>query len=150
MDTSETYIRMCEKAEEIQTLRDLGRDGDFYYGEIDSLVYKPMPKRVFVNCHDEFEQYANESLAELTKGAIWLPRQDQLQEMVKEWDTPASLFLHGVPTLSSDEYWTEEDTKTECYYRALTSWEQLWLAFVMKRCYNKIWSIDKEGWIKDE
>lgn len=34
------------------------------------------------------------------------------------------------------------NVSTETYY----SFEQLWLAFVMKENFNKIWNFEKEGW----
>ena len=55
MDTSETYVKMCEKAEEIQkNANDISVLSD-KFPDVNSFW---------------------------AKGNIWLPRQDQLQEMV--------------------------------------------------------------------
>ena len=105
MDTSEQYIKMCEKAKEIQGQR---------WGHITD---------------DNF--WDNQRLP----WAVWLPRQDQLQEMVKEkftgWTYP------GV--LNKLQKFCFEIS----YYNSM---EQLWLAFVMKEKYSKVW--DGENWIK--
>ncbi len=110
MDTSETYVKMCEKAEEIQSL---------------------MPKII--------------GSPEEENRKVWLPRQDQLQEMLgfntvatvnNQWygGGPLGLiqaFNHFISSLRTDEI-------------AFRSMEQLWLAFVMKEKHNKMW--DGELW----
>ncbi len=82
MDTSETYVKMCGKAEEIQALRreekhhDTGKwlNGDFYGSVLDA--------RVFVVSRGN-DAWADEPYyIHHPSEAIWLPRQDQLQEMV--------------------------------------------------------------------
>ena len=105
MDTSERYIKMCVKAEEIQKL-DKDEDNNFY-------EYSPYP-----NCHGHHMP-------------VWLPRQDQLQEMVvKEEEVPNKLsYRFALWTLFSGN--------------KFTSMEQLWLAFVMKEKFNKIWGGEK-------
>ena len=69
---------------------------------------------------------------------IWLPRQDQLQEMVcGGW---------GLQTICTR---IEEFSKASDGGVSITidgSMEQLWLAFVMKEKYNKIWN--GEEWLK--
>ena len=77
---------------------------------------------------------------------VWLPRQDQLQEMLGETHSvrPISLvgFLHQV--LNEDLTCTEEVPCNGCveeakYWRSFGSMEKLWLAFVMKEKFNKAW-----------
>ena len=72
MDTSEQYIKMCEKAKEIQKLKP-NRWGDC------------------ISAHIDKEWFATTSL-HLDRD-IWLPRQDQLQEIYLEnkGGTPAQL-----------------------------------------------------------
>jgi len=65
---------------------------------------------------------------------IWLPRQDQLQEMVAPKEDVQHLLLHfynrvGALFNEKDKPWLQ-----------FKSFEQLWLAFVMKEKYNKIWN----------
>jgi len=81
----------------------------------------------------------------------WLPRQDQLQEIM-EWE-------NNIPTevvwklRQFHEYYDPPPCMSTKYYKSqppnytlqFTTMEQLWLAFVMKEKYNKIW--DKDNWI---
>jgi len=88
---------------------------------------------------------------------IWLPRQDQLQEMVKDpidWSQDFFEFWYA--------FFGDED-RDDCGACLVTpgwasgikegirhgvmqfdSWEQLWLAFVMHELHSKVW--DGEGW----
>ncbi len=111
MDTSEQYIKMCD-CEEIQS----GRNAYPYNREED----------------DFYRYYPNARFAD-SKSTIFLPRQDQLQEMVKDryygqspWSL-LSVFFHW-----SLEVYTHDFGET--------SMEQLWLAFVMKEKFSKTWN----------
>jgi len=126
MDRSETYIKMCEKAEEIQTTWE-PIDGDYVYRVIGQ--HKQLLPRVsIVN-----------SRAYWPKGVqVWLPRQDQLQEMLlKPTNTQFDSILR---LLNFFSIFVAVNTN-------LTSMEQLWLAFVMKEKYNKVWS--GEEWVSE-
>lgn len=83
MDTSKKYLKMCEKAVEIQQLQ--------------------------------------------STSIIWMPRQDELQDMV--W----------LGTATSIYYQLRHITEFQMKYSCQTM-EQLWLAFVMKEKYNKTWN----------
>ncbi len=70
---------------------------------------------------------------------IWLPRQDDLQKMVADTiDCPShsscAIFINVGHRMHQwcDEAWD--------YWMRFTSMEQLWLAFVMKEKYNKVWN----------
>ncbi len=110
MDTSESYIKMCEKATEIQKLE------------------RVIPDRVFKVC----ETYPYQ---------IWLPRQDQLQEML---DTDIFKILDrfiswiGNWDCEINDYCVLNGFRLEI--EEYKSMEQLWLAFVMKEKYNKVWN----------
>jgi len=67
---------------------------------------------------------------------IWLPHQDQLQEMVEAVDT-SPYKLHLALTR-----WLEIEVGLPPPYDSM---EQLWLAFVMKERHNKTW--DGDNWI---
>ncbi len=129
MDTSETYIKMSD-CEEIQS-RWIPSNGDF------TLRFKHNRGIVEVHHNRELTAYFDKS------DYIWLPRQDQLQEMVVQypddepWVTFTSLrdFVMEAPITRSRN--TEQ----------FKSWEQLWLAFVMKEKWNKTW--DGEHWIDE-
>ncbi|MCK5236306.1 MAG: hypothetical protein KAR06_04895 [Deltaproteobacteria bacterium] len=100
MDTSETYMKMCN-CKEIQGARP-------------ALPFSAKEWWIW-------NEYGD---------TVWLPRQDQLQEMVSDGDCAYDLFHRF-------EIWVN------CYDAEISqlelSMEQLWLAFVMKEKYNKVW-----------
>jgi hypothetical protein len=69
---------------------------------------------------------------------VWLPRQDQLQEMVftNERDTINVQANRIINQFALVPYGGTSCTAT-CY---LKTWEQLWLAFVMHEKYGKHWN----------
>ena len=148
---TENYIKMCGKAEEIQ--KNLLGSGDFYayYDEVwESVAFdtKKLKTGFKVGVYyeilrgqesDELNLYLNRK--DSHKGIlIWLPRQDQLQEMVKTDEVTPELAV--CDHLFHFVFWVKE-----CSY-PFTSMEQLWLAFVMKEKYNKAW--DGENWVKEK
>jgi len=70
----------------------------------------------------------------LDNKSIWLPRQDQIQEMTgyknKDYCMMSDFFY----------YWKEEDAMNKDF----TSFEQAWLAFYMLERHRKSWG--KKGW----
>lgn len=112
MDTSETYIKMCEKAEP------------------DLIFQTP---RLLEDTHN---YWASRGFGIPSLHPVWLPRQDQLQEMVggfeagfidwREWKKNIYPSFGG---------YTNPFSKL-----GFTSFEQLWLAFVMKEKYDKVWN----------
>ena len=138
MDTSETYIKMCEKATEIRANHE--------YVEGDIVAYlrsKNYQKFSWASeGKPQIELYVEGHIFDITKIEFcWLPRQDQLQEMVptKIAGTKPNLKMISEFTHFFD-YWD-----TMGIPAILTTWEQLWLAFVMKEKYNKAWN--GEDWI---
>jgi len=86
-----------------------------------------------------------ESMCNGERDWIELPTQDQLQEMLGnelgellELLNKYSLYYIDDNGIRSD-FW---------FVHRLTSMEQLWLAFVMKEKYGKVWN--GENWIKEE
>jgi len=137
MDTSETYIKMCEKAEEIQKLRK-----DWVVGDIYFIHYCPTGWIAYasIGCSGEdcgsLQDMSEDRLIRLD-GETWLPRQDQLQEMAEVKSSGRLIYefhywyinhLVGVPIDENEKYFFQ------------MSMEQLWLAFVMKEKCNKIWN----------
>jgi len=135
MDTSETYIKMCD-CEEIQGQWEL-EIGDFFCDdeEIQVVWYEGMESREQINRRREY--YKNKMQPK------WLPRQDQIQDMIGKdllykpheesfvYDTVCDLYhLYGEAQFNTD----------------METWEQLWLAFYMHEKHSKIW--DGEKWIK--
>ena len=68
---------------------------------------------------------------------VWLPTQEQLQEMI-DWNIYQLTARFG-------EMVHYEAGNDKNFF---TSMEQLWLAFVMKEKYNKVW--DGENWVKEK
>ena len=119
MDTSEQYIKMCEEAGEIQGLA------------------LPLAVRK--------SEYQSTNGADMSKRGdwwhlnTWLPRQDQLQEIVFTFDRINPIhfdtlfeFVHYIETVGYGDL-------VHIY-----SMEQLWLAFVMKEKWGKVW--DGKNW----
>jgi len=147
MDTSETYIKMCEKAEEIQAKRIIGEP----YEEGDCWAYLlKRSKRKYDMWIKSWVglEHSDEYGIEIRKSNhIWLPRQDDLQKMVSIKDSysltsPPHKLVQAFRNFCLKTYgysWgdvTEESEET----KMLTSMNQLWLAFVMKELHSKEWA----------
>ena len=105
------YVKMCEKSDEIQN----EFEGNEY--DIGCLLSNINPKKNLIVFVYQLLENPTSFPGKEYGGLVWLPRQDQLQEMV------------------------EKDN----FSVKATSMEQLWLAFVMKEKYNKQWN--GEGWV---
>ena len=133
MDISKEYVLMCEKAGKIQNEWGVC-DGDFFYNKdtrITGTALVPFGTDIWNKRYK-----------------IWLPRQDQLQEMIIGKTTYADLEEQFNNTLNT---WFEisynfDPKIDEKLDMAHWSMEQLWLAFVMVEKYNKIWN--GKDWIK--
>ena len=117
MDTSKEYIEMCQKAGEIQSI----------WGN-----RKYLNRCVF---NRNWFDTSNEIY-------IWLPRQDQLQDMVEAHLSIKSNYNHILYHLIA---WLDKFPRGEYLKYLQYSMEQLWLAFVMHEKFNKKW--DGEEWI---
>jgi len=71
---------------------------------------------------------------------VWLPRQDQLQKIV-DLEIPFIIYEFNKFIIDGikKDYTTQFD-----------SMEQLWLSFVMKEKYRKVWNDKKEIWENPE
>lgn len=123
MDTSPEYVKMCEEAEEIQELRP-DEWGDFLYFKDDEEYRTVCCIR---HCSMNIGYYDIDN-------SIWLPRQDQLQGMVKikNVDSQIKLIIYFYVWL---KHFSKINPEKEKY-----SMEQLWLAFVMYEKYQKHWN----------
>jgi len=120
MDTSEQYIKMCD-CPEIQN----GHKPEFgdYFRLIDGVV--------ICESGDLSIKYE----CDYGSNPIWLPRQDQLQEMMKygfkhELDINLARYFHAW-LINKPNQITD------------ASMEQLWLAFYMHEKHGKIWNGEK-------
>ena len=118
MDVTSEYVKQCEKAVEIQNK---SPRKDFMDLEFSSGVYfSPDGNRWFRKMNGD-------------RVYIWLPRQDDLQGMIK--GEPAAVLVNLGEWAQSNEMGNINTT----------SYEQLWLAFVMKE-YGKVWN--GEEWVR--
>jgi len=117
MDISIEYVMMCRMAEEIQS--------------------EGKKQGVFTSKHD-FLKYVSEGCCNVS---VWLPRQDQLQEMLdgEHWEKICKLYTFGNSRQNDTIYLNSDKFNTL---------EQLWLAFVMHEKYQKKWSSEEQKWIK--
>jgi len=152
MDTTPKYILMCEKAVEVQNyfrqkVKEMNKKK--YCG---TLIGDPVDLRSQGYClkhkcllgegvegnikcykHEDCDNYEGWS-----QNYILLFRQDQLQEIL------------GFETYELLDICSESDgIMWQALHDYATSMEQLWLAFVMKEKYNKLWSETKKDWVKD-
>jgi len=127
MDQSSDYIKMCESSKVLQ--KQWKPDfGDFFVSMSLGLTSACQP---IVSDLEKKKTYLK------TIKAVWLPRQDQLQEMVIEkYATPWDLAIAFSNVLMDDN---------ASYFDNFDSMEKLWLAFVMLGKYKKKW---KDGeWV---
>jgi hypothetical protein len=115
VDTSKEYIKMCQKAVEIQDIW----IPEMYdkYGSIDGEIGWTL-KHTDLYSHEK-------------RKMVWLPRQDQLQDMMTDYDQlsifePMS-FISG--TIDFKQMLLDDKT-----------WEHCWLVYVMKRQFLKVWN----------
>ena len=164
IDTTEKYIKMCEKAIVIQRYW-IPMEGDFittsngiivlstnimgfhwhecHLHEIRIPVCKPIEitfERNKLSDTINFK-YAEFNIKQI-HNPIWLPRQDQLQDMVeltgyKENDKTVDLWILGDFTEFTGNNW-----------KTFVTMEQLWLAFVMHKKYGKVWDDEQGNWVK--
>jgi len=160
MDLEKQYIKMCEKAVEIQKLWEpflgdlcmhpIGEWGDtcgIVLNKIKSnsdkiYIYRGTAS-VFNNTftYDNYETFTKNS-------CIWIPHQNQLQKIAKkEGESLESLvssfwyWIQGpdhqvsIPTKSVQKSW-EDWNNYICVFKSM---EELWLAYIMDILFDKIW-----------
>ena len=130
MDTSEVYVKMAD-CEEVQGQKDLiiqpYRDGNFYWDKTN--------KKIRIDsCYGDMDSH------------IFLPRQDQIQEMLDfapatHWAIDFVVEIYGY---IEDGHRSYLSGCMKEYYQQFQSWEQLWLVFYMHEKHGKTW--DGEMW----
>ena len=143
MDKTAKYIEMCNKAKEVQKVW-VKASGDFFY---DHSHVKILMDRGFEK--DESIAYSAVSVKCIPLVYVrfcWLPRQDQLQSIAGTiWGmdyTHPCTFGEGMVA----HIW-EGCPEVQTYYWSMKTWEQFWLAIVMKEKYQKVWSTTKKDWV---
>ena len=121
MDQSSDYIKMCESAKVIQKKWE-PEVGDFF---VSMSLGMASPSQPIISDLEKKASYLK------TLKAVWLPKQDQLQEVVMEnYATPWDLAIAFSNVLMADK---------ASYFDKFDSMEKLWLAFIMREKYRKQW-----------
>lgn len=146
MDLSKEYVDMCEKAHEIQMGLTSINHGDFifYRWYENKIIIDEDGSREYKKEYSKTDTYCDEN-PPLEK-FIWLPRQDQLQEMVDKEDCNIIYRKYkgkheGTMYYAKEAYVKEQWTP----YLAFDSREQVMLALVMLNKFNKKW--EDGNWI---
>ena len=142
------YIDMCEQSKELQELRgpDLWQEGDF----VTDKVFKDWennraPRCYFVHTDESDEPYQ-------MYNPVWLPRQDQLQQLMYEKLLGHNISLRAVTLPNGDTGWVGEfqisnvTAPVECPQFMGGCLEEIWLQLFMFINHNKIWKSGK--WAK--
>ena len=137
MDTSKKYIKMCDCIEVQSCKSGLDRN-DFF-----RINYDNIPDLT------NFVFFVTGHIGDLSVGkeAIWLPRQDQIQEMLvqiplgvsvdNDWQKVCIGFVRYVTTSAYYFFHVEKGL--------YGSMEQLWLAYYMHEKHGKVW--DGDRWV---
>lgn len=142
MDTSPEYIKQCEKAVEIQRMANRGVKLN-----PKNYVYCPTHSNLITMIFGEYECVecpVKWVRGDSIDGWLWLPTQDQLQDILV---TDLGIAYQISFMLLDDLFdWLKTlsyNDKCQIY-----SYEQLWLAFVMFSKYGKTWN--GEDWISEQ
>jgi len=136
MDTTPKYIKMCEMAEEIQEGWE-PKEGNCAYS-LRGGAYILFTQVILIG----------DALGRFKFDHTWLPRQDQLQEMInQDCVLHEQIELFGEWCNPYDEYQRDHCRRMQNYVESLASFEQLWLAYVMHEKYGKVWDDKKEEWV---
>lgn len=158
MDTTPEYIKQCGKAtadlhdyylENHSSLRPLFIY-DFATERVSMLMWVPNVLRkklgikensiiVSIESDKDRGMWIQEGTRESDKPVVILWRQDQLQEIWREGE--AGLAVGEVKLLIEWMY------QNKSYVFDFDTHEQLWLAFVMKEKYGKVWN--GEEWVEE-
>ena len=148
MDTSKQYIKMCDcpEIQEQYNSTDFNFLWDYtlrYDYDHDELKYKEY-RKIEVAGFPFLGQHIFETYDGYEWSCIWLPSQDQLQEMHHWYPN-----VYGI-AIEFNNYIQETQSKIAqdiLNSEQLPSMGQLWLAFVMKEKYSKRWLTDSQEWV---
>lgn len=128
---------MCEKAEEIQNSK-FSKDAEYWIIDAGDMFSTPSFGIVVYGSKTE-EAY------QIERESVWLPRQDQLIEMVGDGNGIFGGYADFIDQFEKyvaktiDRIWQKDRFR-------YTSFEQLFMMFVMSVKYDKIW--EKRTWTK--
>ncbi len=140
MDTTAQYIKQCEQAREIQeSWRWVGGD---WWVQTDTKVVYCIPSKTYSHAWRGDRYMCMYDPPELTRYlCIWLPRQDQLQDMViLTFDIWQKLDHFA------DMGWLDGYAYFGDSFEHIDTYEKAWLCFVMYHEHKKLWDKEKEQW----
>lgn len=145
---TKNFVNQCEQAEEIQKDGSKIIDGDYYYWSVDKRIHMSFTEDFtrehgYVVHHPEQWDYLDD------RKCIWLPTQEQLQEMVLP--TLREKYNNSAPLrkMGGEGNWVIDlfcGCVNEDRLFHSNNMNELWLAFVMYEKYDKIWT--GERWVK--
>jgi len=150
MDFSKQYILMCEQAEELQDSW-LPTYGDYVVSAQHCLRNKKSNPNLLIVQEYQYKDTFKKHIKKEEKliysfykngsrdvkhrvDKVWLPRQDQLQNILFVQKSVKACFWRDIHGLSKDFY------LYAFQHPELKTFEQLWLAFIMILLYNKIFN----------
>lgn len=122
---------MCCKADEIQNLWDI-KNGDFY------VIKKSRKAKLFILNYWK----ARDDISEPKSLFFWIPRLDQLQEMIDWTKWECSIIKRK----NFEFRYKNIDGEQRQTFVTGDTLEQVWLAFVMSERYGKVWDEKNEEW----
>lgn len=139
---------MCQKASEIQNLwRPQQCDVIIEISDLEGGISFCRPAASIVQVANMYydekdeENYLREC-EEMKEQALWLPRQDQLQSMIEPDSARVFSFMNKVIGKKYHDYSKKIVVGApELFF----SMEQLWMAYIMKEKFDKVWN--EEEWV---
>lgn len=131
---NETFISMCREAKEIQAVW-VPKIGDKCF-DIDDL------NGLGIELVDEGDVFCN-SQKDYWEGYIWVPRIEDLQEI--HYNNYLGQHVSTTEKSFHRWFWQEYNNKEKSCLENY-DWNELWLCFVMNKCFNKQWN--GETWVE--
>ena len=146
MDFTIKFIRMCERLKELQEIK-MTSIGLNLIAQLDRMDIYWIPSAHKID-------FVKDDFVQLKFGSIvWLPRQDQLFEIV--WNEKLQMGLIGgkyarsaMGILNEVAEWAEE--KYFLYSHNFKTLQQLLLAWVASIKWGLVWNDEKETWEKEK
>lgn len=128
---TDNYILMCDQAKQLQNAWE-PKDWDIFVyrdsEEMDIMMYME-------------EEYNRKEMWIVDGIYIWLPTQEQLQEMMPKSDVTSLVeYIKNVELRYHDRF---DENAVGYFTGTFISLTELWLAFVVKERWNKIWTGEK-------
>jgi len=159
----DTYIKMCKEAKQLQKLWKpkvgdfVWRRYNFFNEEIDKRIWNKREEIIILTYASDVDGYFHATKNGETRifnshneahkaTCVWLPTEEQLQGIAMTLGSLQGRVMQPFWELVDQFTYFLWDDKTRKYASKFESFNELWLAFVMKKKYHKIW--DGKTWVK--